>query len=222
MKRIVTLFLVLSTFVFAENTTPVISATGRGVVSVKPDTLRILAVVETSDTNSKVAIEKNNEIINRTLSLLKSVGVTKNEIKVQNYSLNYRNDYVQKDVKKYFVSNEILISSKSLNKVDKILGALNQGGVTNIGTTEFTIENRKNYEEKAYQLAYQEAKDKAKAIAKLENKTITPKEISLNYSSPRVLTNAMVKQDNPISSVPVTVPSNLEITADVSASFYLR
>lgn len=222
MKKFMMMFLILSTFAFGEDTTPIVSAMGRGVVSVKPDTVKILATVETSDSVSKVAIEKNNEIINRTLNLLKRVGVSKNEIKVQNYSLNYRNDYIKKDGKKYFVTNEISISSKNLNKVDKILGALNQGGVTNIGRTEFTLENRKNYEEKAYQLAYQEAKEKARAIAKMENKSITPKEINLNYSSPRVLTNAMFKQEDATSSVPVTVPSNLEITADVNASFYLR
>lgn len=41
-------------------------------------------------------------------------------------------------------TNEILIIAKKIKNIDKILGILNQDGVTNIGRIEFIIAGRKN------------------------------------------------------------------------------
>lgn len=223
MKKILVVFLFLITILYGkEEENSVITSTGRGIVLGKPDTIKILSLIESIDEKSENAVRKNNEILYRTLRLLEKNGVEKDEIIIQNYSLEYRRDYTTKDEsRKYFVTNEILIISKKLKNVDKILGALNQGGVTNIDRTEFIIEDRKKYEEKAYELAYLEAKERAKIIAKLENKVVVPKEINLIYLSPRGLLN-MAYEKNFSSSVPVTIPNSLEIIADINATFYLK
>ncbi|MGL5645433.1 SIMPL domain-containing protein, partial [Cetobacterium sp.] len=173
-KTIGTLFLLTSAFSLA-NETPTISVTGTGTVSGKPDTFSIIATVETTNKNSQTAISENTDIVNKAIALLKKSGLKENNIKTENYSLNYRNDYNVKDGEmKYFVRNQILITSNDLDKAGTVLTALNNGGVNNIGEINFFIADRKELEDKAYKLAYENAKYKAALIAGIDDFKVSP------------------------------------------------
>ncbi|MGL5961133.1 MAG: SIMPL domain-containing protein, partial [Cetobacterium sp.] len=184
MKKIIGLiFIINSAFAFT-NEIPTISVTGNGIVSGKPDTFTLVATVETSDKDSQSAIDKNTSIVNNAIKLLKKNGLKDNNLKTENYTLNYRTDYNNTNNKnmnemKYFVKNQITISSNDLNSASKVLTALNKGGVTNIGEINFFIANRKELENEAYKLAYNDAKSKANVIAEIDGFKISPKTIDL-------------------------------------------
>ncbi|MCX3067265.1 SIMPL domain-containing protein [Cetobacterium somerae] len=222
-KTIGTLFLLTSAFSLA-NETPTISVTGTGTVSGKPDTFSIIATVETTNKNSQTAISENTDIINKAIGLLKKSGLKENNIKTENYSLNYRNDYNVKDGEmKYFVRNQILITSNDLDKAGTVLTALNNGGVNNIGEINFFIADRKELEDKAYKLAYENAKYKASLIAGIDDFKVSPKNIDLNYSMPRPISfmlNSAAKADD--TPIPLTVPNDVDVTASMNVIFYME
>lgn len=222
-KTIGTLFLLTSAFSLA-NETPTISVTGTGTVSGKPDTFSIIATVETTNKNSQTAISENTDIVNKAIGLLKKSGLKENNIKTENYSLNYRNDYNVKDGEmKYFVKNQILITSNDLDKAGTVLTALNNGGVNNIGEINFFIADRKELEDKAYKLAYENAKYKASLIAGIDDFKVSPKNIDLNYSMPRPISfmlNSAAKADD--TPIPLTVPNDVDVTASMNVIFYME
>lgn len=222
-KTIGTLFLLTSAFSLA-NETPTISVTGTGTVSGKPDTFSIIATVETTNKNSQTAISENTDIINKAIGLLKKSGLKENNIKTENYSLNYRNDYNVKDGEmKYFVRNQILITSNDLDKAGTVLTALNNGGVNNIGEINFFIADRKELEDKAYKLAYENAKYKASLIAGIDDFKVSPKNIDLNYSMPRPISfmlNSAAKADD--TPIPLTVPNDVDVTVSMNVIFYME
>lgn len=222
-KTIGTLFLLTSAFSLA-NETPTISVTGTGTVSGKPDTFSIIATVETTNKNSQTAISENTDIVNKAIGLLKKSGLKENNIKTENYSLNYRNDYNVKDGEmKYFVRNQILITSNDLDKAGTVLTALNNGGVNNIGEINFFIADRKELEDKAYKLAYENAKYKAALIAGIDDFKVSPKNIDLNYSMPRPISfmlNPAAKADD--TPIPLTVPNDVDVTASMNVIFYME
>lgn len=222
-KTIGTLLLLTSAFTLADET-PTISVTGTGTVSGKPDTFSIVATVETANKNSQTAISENVNIVNKAIDLLKQNGLKENNIKTENYSLNYRNDYNVKDGEmKYFVRNQILITSNDLEKAGIVLTALNNGGVNNIGEISFFIADKKELEDKAYKLAYENAKYKASLIARMDNFKISPKNINLNYSIPRpipFMLNSSLKADD--TPIPLTVPNDIDITASMNVIFYMK
>ena len=218
-KTIGTLFLLTSAFSLA-NETPTISVTGTGTVSGKPDTFSIIATVETTNKNSQTAISENTDIVNKAIGLLKKSGLKENNIKTENYSLNYRNDYNVKDGEmKYFVRNQILITSNDLDKAGTVLTALNNGGVNNIGEINFFIADRKELEDKAYE----NAKYKASLIAGIDDFKVSPKNIDLNYSMPRPISfmlNSAAKADD--TPIPLTVPNDVDVTASMNVIFYME
>ena len=224
MKKIFGTLFLLTSVLTLSNETPTISVTGTGTISGKPDTFNIVATVETMNVNSQTAINENTSIINNAINLLKKTGLKENSIKTENYSLNYRNDYNVKDGEmKYYVRNQIMITSNDLEKAGTVLTALNNGGVNNIGEINFFIADRKDLEDKAYKLAYENAKAKASLIAGIDSFKVSPKNIDLNYSMPRPISfmlNSSTKTDD--TPIPLTVPNNVDVTASMNVIFYME
>ncbi len=221
MKTKLIMFTMLSSLVMA-NEIPTISVTGTGTISSEPDTMKIVATVETSNPISEEAVTDNTAIIKKTINLLKKTGLKEKDIKTENYTLNFRADYSNDKEKKFFVTNQITITSKDLKNTGDILSALNKGGVSNIGQVQFLISDKKELQDKAYKLAYEDAKEKAALIANMENLQISPKEINLNQSYPRPFVYSAISNKALDSSVPITIPNSIDISANINATFYME
>lgn len=221
-KNFFIFFLLLSSLSFSKEA--IISVMGKGSVKEKPDTFEVIAVVETQGKDSKVVIDENTKIVNSTLDNLFKQGLNKDEIKVTDYTLDQRRDYTDNKELKYFASNYILIKTDKITEAGKILQTLNESSVQNIRNVSFSISNTKELEKKAYQLAYNDAKEKAMAVAELEKLTVSPKDINFEYThsvSPQMLKQLSVADSNS-NSVPITIAENVEISATVRATFYLQ
>lgn len=222
MKKTIGTFAVLISSLALGKDIPTIAVNGVGSISAKPDTMSIIANVETKNTNSQKAVEENNTIVKKAIELLKKDGLTDSNIKIENYNLNYRKDYNSKsDEMNYFVNNQIIITTKNLEKAGELLGVLNNSGVSNINNVNFFISNKKELENKAYKLAYTDAKNKAKLIAKMDDFKISPKYIDLGYSNPRPYPVFNMTRANS-SDVPVTIPESISVTANINATFYMK
>lgn len=220
MKKISILFLLLSTFGYAKEST--INVTGNGSVNTSPDMVKIISSVETEGESSKETNEKNKTIIHNILTALEKNGIKKSSIKIENYSVNFRTNFnSEKKEKKYYVSNQIIIDSKNLDKTSTILEVLNEYGVSQINSVDFYLKDKEKIEKEAYRLAYLDAKNKAQNIADLENFKLYPKEIQLNnyYRQPIFYKAAA---DSKGKELPLTIPQKIEIPATVNVVFYLE
>lgn len=226
MKKII-FMLTLATTLFANNSVnkeATISVQGTGIVMAKPDMLKIVSVVESEDSTVEKASEKNKNIVLNLIKKLERGGVAKRDITIGNYSVNlrrYNNEKVKDN--KYFASTQIIIETNRLNRAENILDLLTKNGVTNICDIEFYSKDIEKSEEDAYRLAYKDAKSKAENIATLEKKTLAPKEIQLfnNYNRPIQLLRAS-DSSNKSSGIPLTVPKEIEVKANVNVVFYLN
>lgn len=220
-KTIGALTILVSTLALGKDI-PTITVNGTGTISAKPDTMSIIASIETKDTDSQKAVSKNNSIVKKAIELLKKDGLKESEIQTENYNLNYRKDYNSKsDQMNYFVKNQIVITTKDLDKAGEFLSTLNKSGVNNINNVNFFISNKKELENKAYKLAYKDAKKKAELIASIDDFTISPKYIDLGYSAPRPYPVMNMTRFND-SAVPVSIPNNIDVTTNINATFYMN
>ncbi|WP_297406360.1 SIMPL domain-containing protein, partial [uncultured Cetobacterium sp.] len=76
MKKTIGTFAVLISSLALGKDIPTIAVNGIGSISAKPDTMSIIANVETKNTNSQKAVEENNTIVKNAIELLKKDGLT--------------------------------------------------------------------------------------------------------------------------------------------------
>lgn len=235
MKKIITILLLISSACLAkdventeEKSIPTISVKGNGVLSVAPDILKIDSVVRTMDTNLQRGSLSHKNRVNTILEKLENKGVLKKNISVQNYSVNLINDIKdKKKITNYNISTELVINFDDIKKASEIVDILIENGITDIRNVEFSIKNKKEFEEQSYRLAYEDAKLKANYIAKMENAILTPKEIHLNnnFRTPlmfkSILNNNFKDINNAQQDLQLTIPTNIEISTNVDVVFYL-
>lgn len=91
---IASMFIMSAVPVFAydlpENT---IAVSGRGIVSVEPDTAQISLAVVTSNSDAAKAQEENNRIYNNVCESLKAAGIKEDDIKSTWYYVYTERDY---------------------------------------------------------------------------------------------------------------------------------
>lgn len=150
-----------------------ITATGEGRIVVEPDHVRITAgVSELAETTGK-AQQQANQKLARVLDILK-----KNEIperNIQTSQLSFRPEYDWSDGERRLLGQRV---EQSLNisipeidvrpdRVAKILDAFGTIHQLEMHSVSFEIKNRKELVNRARVLAFEEARQKAEALAQL-------------------------------------------------------
>jgi uncharacterized protein YggE len=152
-----------------------ITFAGKGEVVVKPDiaTVSFGATAENLDVvkAQTEATTKMNNIIN----LLKTKGVNEKDIKLTNYNIYPRYDYLQAQIypytgkqtlAAYVVSQTVEVKIRDISKAGEILSGVGEFGVTDVSGLTFTIDNDEEVKDQARDLAIQDAKTQAKSLAK--------------------------------------------------------
>ena len=156
MKKFVSLLLVLGLFAFSVLPAGALdNSIERGYVSVSyttekevsPDTVEFSISVKTSDKKSmQEASSKNKEITNKVYEYLKANIKPANGdyIKTSNYSASPVYVYVngRRNFDKYEVSNNIVVHTKSLDKVSTYIDKSIQLGATDVNSLNFTLSNK--------------------------------------------------------------------------------
>ncbi len=146
---------------------PKITVNGEAVVRVQPDQIIITFGIETWDKNIMIAKQDNNDIMKKTVVVLKESGIEEKNIQTDYLSIEprYENNYNKRVFLGYFVRNTFVVTLSELDKVENLVTGVLQSGVNYIHNINFQTTEFKKYREQARDLALNAAKEKAEKMA---------------------------------------------------------
>ena len=217
----------------------------RGTISVNtsanteiaPDVAEISFAVKTSDLKSmQKATLANKEISDKVYAELKSMIDTQkgDYIKTSDFSANpiYSYSNSKKNFEKYEVSNRVIVHTKSIDKVGKMIDNAIAAGATNVDNLSFSVSNYEAQCNDLISIATQKALTRANVIAKaLATSVVGLNNISTscstnNYNPPRfyMAKNMIADVAAESSATGATTISNgvVKVNANVNASFYVK
>ena len=163
---------------------PKIMVNGEAVVKVQPDQIIITFGIETWDKDIMLAKQKNNDIMQKALKVIKDTGIPDKDIQTDYLSVEPRYDenYEKKDFIGYFIRNTFVVTLSNPEKVEVLVSSVLQSGVNYIYGIDFQTTEFKKYREQARELALNAAKEKAEKMASALGQTIgDPLQISEGY-----------------------------------------
>lgn len=223
----------------------VTNATEKGTISVNtsanteiiPDVAEISFAVKTSDLKSmQKATFANKEISEKVYAELKAMIDVKNGdyIKTSDFSANpiYSYSNSKKNFEKYEVSNRVIVHTKSIDKVGKMIDNAITAGATNVDNLSFSVSNYEAQCNDLIALATQKALTRANVIAKaLSTSVIGLNNISSscstnNYNPPRLYMAknmiADVASETEIAGGTAISNGVVKVNANVNASFFVK
>ena len=204
---------------------------------VAPDVAEISFAVKTSDLKSmQKATAQNKEISDKVFAELKSMINSQNGdyIKTSDFSANpiYSYQNSKKIFERYEVSNRVIVHTKSIDKVGKMIDNAIALGATNVDNLSFSVSN---YEAQCNDLiakATKKAKNRADVVAQsletslLGISNITTSCSANNYNPPRFyMAKNMIADVAAETSVGTGTPiSNgvIKVNANINASFFVK
>lgn len=163
----------------------IITVTGNGEISVKPDFVQIQIGVVTQSMNVAEAQQENAVKMNRIIQGLLNQNIAREDIQTQIYNVFPRYDFVEG--KQVFhgieVTNVVTVKIRNIEQVGIIIDTAIQNGANQVSQLEFKIEHEDAYYRMALQLAFQDASKKAIAIAEQLRLTYMPIPIDITEVS---------------------------------------
>lgn len=207
---------------------------------VSPDTVEVSISVKTDDKKSmQEAVRKNKEISDKVYSYLKSVitPVNGDYVKTSNFSASpsyiYNNN--KRTLDKYNVSNNVIVHTKSIDKISTIIDNSLSLGATDVDSLNFLLSEKDTQCADLLSNAAKQARKRADIVAtSVGSSVVGIKNIdttcSLNNSSRYpVYRNSlmMAKAESMDGATSETNSVNIEagtikIYSNVNASFYLK
>lgn len=147
------------------------NTTGDSEISAVPDEAQVRLGVEVQGSTVTEAQSAANEVINDISSAVKKLGIDKENIKTQNYSLSpeYNRKSPERRITGYRVNAQLMIKVTDFEKLNRVIDAATGLGANQVGGISFSLSETKQAELKkeARQEAIAEAKKSAVELAKL-------------------------------------------------------
>jgi uncharacterized protein YggE len=160
-----------------ENT---ITVSASSEVYASPDLALVSLSVVTEKKTVQEAVQKNTVDMNAVIASVKALGVEEKDIKTTNFYISPRYEY---DTRKcdvyssycpsgerllvgYDVNQSLQVKIRDLTKIGDIIQGATEAGANQAGDLQFTIENEDALKAQARSAAIEEAKAKAKVLAK--------------------------------------------------------
>ena len=208
---------------------------------VSPDTAEVSIAVKTSDKKSmQIAATKNKEISGKIYEYLKSNINTNNGdyIKTANYSAQpiYTWCGNKKELNKYEVSNNIIVHTKSLDKIGTFIDKSLEMGATNVNSLNFTLSNKDELCTNMLSQAAKQVRTRANAVAtsagsgiigvKNIHTSCSANQNRPNYAYARnmmmakaAMADGAVTEEAPAAPIEA---GNVKVYASVDTTFFLR
>ncbi len=154
-----------------EETAPkkTINVSGQSKVSASPDFVTITLGVLTEDKDAKAAQKANAVSMDKVIASIKALGISEDDIKTVNYSINPKYDYHKEtgisSIVGYTVSNNVSVTVKDIDKTGSVIDAAADSGVNTSSSISFGISNYEDYYNTALKNAVLAAKKKANTMA---------------------------------------------------------
>jgi uncharacterized protein YggE len=203
---------------------------GKGKVTAKPDKANIAISVDTTNQNASIAVKENAEKMNRVMEKLKTQIGKNDKISTTGYSLTPVYTYDEKTRKSelsgYRVSNSIIVESKNLDRVGKLIDSATQAGANRIDRLSFDTDKRDEYRKQALVKAVQDARETADIVAKAAGVTIVKIiQISPSYEIPTPIYRefALTAKATPAPPPPTQIePGEITVNASVNMVFEIQ
>lgn len=144
-----------------------ITVTGSGTATVTPDKASASIGVQTVDTSSKTAQDKNSKDVNNVIDVLINDGVDEKDIATSSFDLYANYDY-SKDVSEltgYTVTTMLTVKNLKVEDVGELLDETGDAGVNVINGITFDYSETEAAYDKALDAAMDRAQEKAQKLA---------------------------------------------------------
>jgi len=202
-----------------------------------PDVAEISIAVETSDSKSmQNATTKNKEISDKVISSLKTMINSSNGdyIKTSDYNASpvYSYSGNKRILDKYRVTNSVIVHTKSIDKVGKMIDNAISLGATNVNSLSFSVSNYENQCNDLLTIATKKAVTRANAIAKtvpvvisgvrsMDASCSTNNSVRPQYRM--MMANKMMAEGASDEASTTSIESGIvKVYANVNVSFYVK
>lgn len=235
-------FGVLSTLgSFSPYSKDTVTVEGISNIEATPDLIGVYFNIQTNGDTSSEAKNANNEIIEALITNLAIQGFDRSELKTQSFNIYPDYEWIdgQRKDKGYVATHSLKIelSSEDLDKISEVIDAgVDAGAGINHINFELSQELQKKYKAQALELASEDAKIKAEAVAKGFDKSlgklVSASVSNYGYYPWNIYTSrsydgggiSYTTEDAELAkeSIANIEPSEQEITARVSATYKLK
>ncbi|MBD1576258.1 MULTISPECIES: oxidative stress defense protein [Vibrio] len=147
----------------------ILSTTGFGQVVAKPDMAEFTVAIQAQRSQAKTAKQAVDKIVTQFVAALDEQGIKRADIASGNLRLAPQYQY-EKDKKPelsgYQASRHITVSVYQLDKLNQYLDIALKSGINRVDGIQLKTQNEAKYKQQARQAAIEDAKQKAKDLAK--------------------------------------------------------
>ncbi len=216
---ILVLILALVKVTWFDKTT-LVTVVGEGKIKVVPQMVKFSVAVLNISSSSTLALADNNKIVNDVVANLKSAGVAEKDIQLAYVRLVAPQSSLGQT--SWQAVNSADVTLRDISKFDNLVIQLYAAGAQSLSNIVFTTENSKDLEKEAVNLAIQEAKVRAKELAKSTGKKLGR---MVSVSTAEAGEAGALSGDAKIGSfggVISSFPTQIEIARQASIIFELR
>ena len=203
-----------------------LTVTGSGIATVTPDKASIAIGVQTADSSSKTAQDKNSKDVNNVIGALLDYGVKEKDISTSSFDLYANYDY-SKDVSEltgYTATTILTVKNLDVKDVGELLEKAAEAGVNQVNGISFDYTETEAAYDKALDAAMDRAQEKAEKLAAREGcrlgKILSVSEGDSNGSA--AYTGAREYQELAAADGGMNVmPGESDVTATVTITFQL-
>lgn len=152
-----------------ERPFPLVTVTGEGKVTAKPDIVQATAGVSSEGKTPPEASEANSTAMASVIAALKAAGIAETDIRTARFSIAPL--YAQRErgaprIAGYRVVNHVRATVRDIAALGGVLDKLTAAGATDITAIEFMVENSTELLDNARLAAFAEARRKAELFAR--------------------------------------------------------
>ena len=209
------------------NKTDVFSVSGEGKVTVKPDTAQVSLGVTIQGSTVGQVQTKANEIMNKITADLKKLGISDKDIQTTSYNLrpDYNYQTGSQKIVGYIADITLLLKIKDFQKINNAIDIATSDGANQVGGLSFIVDDPTPFEDKARQMAINDAKKKAQTLASQAGLNLgrVINVMENQQPQPRPIFAQAVKTEGASPTVPTRVePGSTEIVVNVTISYETR
>jgi len=196
----------------------VISVTGTGFAYAAPDVAYVSVTVLTESATATEAQQKNADAMNNVIEALKKIGVSKDDMKTEHYSLQptYDRDRQQRIIG-YQCRNTLRVTWRKVEEVGVVLDTAVKAGANTVGSVTFGLSKQKvdTLTAQVIREAVSDAEAKAQTLASALKVTIVGK-VSVSIGTPYVPQTGVYELK---AVAPPIIPGELQVTITVNVNY---
>jgi len=195
----------------------VISVTGTGFAYAPPDVAYVSVTVLTESATATEAQQKNAVVMSNVIEALKKTGVSKDDMKTEQYSLQPKYDRDGQRIIGYECRNTLRVTWRKVDEVGVVLDTAVKAGANTVGSVTFGLSKQKadTLTAQAIREAASDAEAKAQTLASALRLTIVGK-VSVSIGTPYVPQSRVFELK---AEVPPIIPGELQVTVTVNVNY---